>query len=440
MSSNQPRKILIALNSKEEQEALKKTLSSFEVHFASSSSDCLEKCTSLKPSLLLIDLMFPKMHGIEIVQHLKAAGISIGIILISDQPMIQAYEAARSLKIDEYLIRPFSAEKLRDICEHYFRGNIHLSPFHIEEKHEESSHCYIPKIHNPDHYIKFWGTRGSSAVSGSDYVRFGGNSSCLEIRSGDDLIIIDAGTGIRPLGELLTNSRSQKIHLFLGHTHWDHITGFPFFSPIYDPEVHLSIWAPVGFEVDTRELFNKMLASTFFPVRLEDIRARIEFHDLRDGDKIMIGNLNISTHYAYHPGATLCFRIQHGKHSIGYVTDNEFLLGYHGHPGAIDRGHRLLKPYQSQIQFLEGVDLLIHEAQYSPFEYQERVGWGHSSISNATILVKHAKARDWLITHHDPKHTDAQLAKKLQLHRDILEDCHIDCKVSMAFDGLAIPF
>ncbi len=440
MSQNKPKKILLALSSLDEQEALGKMLSSYELESASSGPDCLEKCKRFDPSLLIIDLMLAKMHGLDIAHRLRAAGNSLGIILVADQPMMQAYEAAMQLKIDEFLVRPFTPEKIKDLCEKYFQGKLKLTPLVREEIHEESSHCYIPKIHTPDRYMKFWGTRGSSAVSGSDYVRFGGNSSCLEIRSGDDLVVIDAGTGSRSLGDQLTNSQAKKIHLFLGHTHWDHITGFPFFSPIYNRDVQLAIWAPVGYEVDTRELFNKMLASTFFPVRLEDIRAKIEFHDLHDGDRINIGDLTISTHYAYHPGATLCFRISQGKRSFGYVTDNEFLYGYQGHPGAIDRDHKLLKPYQSQIEFLKDVDLLIHEAQYTPFEYQERVGWGHSSISNATVLVKYTKARDWLITHHDPRHTDTQLSKKLQLHRDILEDCHIDCKVMMAFDGLALPF
>jgi phosphoribosyl 1,2-cyclic phosphodiesterase len=432
-------KILLALRSLDEQESLKKALSSYEVLCVSSGLECMEKYSSFNPSLIIIDLLLPRMHGIEIAQRLKTEKIPPGIILLADQPLIQAYDAAKTLKIDQFIVRPFKSELIAKACDLFFQGKLSLTPLLHEDIHEELSHCYIPKIHNPDNYLKFWGTRGSSAVSGADYVRFGGNSSCLEIRSGDDLIIIDAGTGIRQLGELLINAQARNIHLFLSHTHWDHITGFPFFSPLYDPDVHLSIWSPVGFELETRDLFRKILAFTFFPVRLEDLNARVEFHDLRDGDLVTIGDLFIAAHYAFHPGATLCFRVTHGKRSFGYVTDNEFLRGYHGHPEAIDRKHPLLKPYQSQIEFLEGVDLLIHEAQYTPFEYQERVGWGHSSISNATVLLKHTKAKDWLVTHHDPTHTDAQLMRKVQLHRDIVEDCKINCRVTMAFDGLSMP-
>lgn len=432
-------KILLALSSAEERESLKKVLSSYEVACASSGPECLEKSLSFKPDLVIVDLLLSRMHGIEIAERLKSGAGSIGIILISDQPLTQAYEAAKAIKIDEFIVRPFKEEKIVEACKLFFQGSLRLSPLIHEDIHEELSHCYIPKIHNPDNYIKFWGTRGSSSVSGDEYVRFGGNSSCLEIRSGDDLIIIDAGTGIRQLGELLANSGARNIHLFLSHTHWDHITGFPFFSPLYDPEVKLSIWAPVGFELETQDLFRRILAFTFFPVRFEDLKARVEFHSLRDGDLVTVGDLFIAAHYAFHPGATLCFRITHGKYSFAYVTDNEFLRGYHGHPLAIDRSHKLLKPYKSQIEFLEGVDLLIHEAQYTPFEYQERVGWGHSSISNAAVLVHFTKAKEWLVTHHDPTHTDLQLMRKIQLHRDILEDCKIPCRVTMAFDGLSIP-
>jgi phosphoribosyl 1,2-cyclic phosphodiesterase len=432
-------KILLALASRDETELLKKALSSHEVLSVSNGLECMDKFRTFNPSLVVLDLLLPRMHGIEIAERLKKEKNPPGIILVADEPLIQAHDAAKALKVDEFLVRPFNPMNIAQACNLFFQGKLSLSPLIHEERHEELSHCYIPKIHNPDNYIKFWGTRGSSAVSGSDYVRFGGNSSCLEIRSGDDLIIIDAGTGIRQLGELLVNAQARNIHLFLSHTHWDHITGFPFFNPLYDPEVRLSVWAPVGFELETRDLFRNILAFTFFPVRFEDLSARVEFHELRDGDLVTIGDLFIAAHYAFHPGATLCFRITHGKQSYGYVTDNEFLRGYHGHPGAIDKDHALLKPYHSQIEFLSDVDLLIHEAQYTPLEYQERVGWGHSSISNAAVLLKYTKAKDWIVTHHDPTHTDGQLMRKVQLHRDIVEDCKMSCRVTMAFDGLVLP-
>lgn len=438
--SQLPKKILLALHAQDDSAILAKGLSAYEVETASDGPTCLQKIASFSPSIIFLDLMLPKMHGIEVMREVRKKSYSIGIVLVSDMPMLQAYDAAKKLGVDEFIIRPINVDSIVTTAEKYWRGELSLSAFAGKNLDLESKHCYIPKIHHPDHYLKFWGTRGSSAVAGADYIRYGGSSSCLEVHADDELIIIDAGTGIRPLGERLVSARVKKIHLILGHTHWDHITGFPFFGPIYEPSVHLSIWAPIGFGIDTKELFMKMLGPAFFPVRIEDIKARIEFHPLRDQDTIKLHNVTITTHYAYHPGPTLCFKIQKGEKTIGYVTDNEFLYGYHGHPAMIDAKNPLLRPYQSQIAFFKDVDLMILEAQYTPFEYQERVGWGHSSISNAAVLIKHTQTKEWIVTHHDPKHTDTLLTKKLQLHRDILEDCQIDCKVMMAHDGLSLPF
>ena len=177
MANIPSRKILLALNSSEELQALKKSLSAFAIETAQNGQDCLQKLSSLDPDLLIIDLMLPEMHGIEIIKRIRSQHKTTGIILVADQPMIQAYDAAVGLGVNEFLVRPYSKEKIKTLCEYFFAGNLKLSPLSIEEHHDEGGHCYIPKIHNPDHYLKFWGTRGSSAVAGADYVRYGGNSS-----------------------------------------------------------------------------------------------------------------------------------------------------------------------------------------------------------------------------------------------------------------------
>ncbi len=286
-------------------------------------------------------------------------------------------------------------------------------------------------------YLKFWGTRGSNPVSGPDYVRFGGNTSCLEIRHRDDLVIIDAGTGIRPLG--LQEKMPKQLHLILSHTHWDHLAGFPFFAPLYDKECQITIWAPISFEKPIEALFTEMLAYSYFPVRLDDIQARLVFKEMQEGVPFQIGDIKIETHYAYHPGATLCFKFTVGKTKFGYVTDNEFLMNCHEAPSRITKSHPLLKPYHSQIQFFKSCDFLIHEAQYTPEEYQTKVGWGHSSVANAAILMRQAKIAQWVLTHHDPKHTDMELLKKIHLQHDIFDELNYACHTRMAYDGMTLP-
>ncbi len=414
----------------------------YQIESAASGPECLKKMILFQPELLLIDLMLPEMHGIEILKRIKSDPQTQhwGVIISSDEPMIQNHHAALAEGAVYFLRKPFDPSHFFHLAHRFFLNKLHPDPFSGQESEAlKGQHCYLPKTHPPDVYIKFWGTRGSNPVSGPEYVRFGGNTCCLEIRDGKDRILIDAGTGIRPLGHLLLQENHPRTHLFLSHTHWDHITGFPFFNPIYRPEHQIDIWSPIGFEKSTRELFTEMLAYSYFPVRLDDIQAQIAFKDLRDGQSVQIGRIQIDMHYAYHPGPTLCFKIHIAGKKIGYATDNEVLLGYHGDPHALKANDPLLAPYESQIAFFKGCDILIHEAQYTPMEYQKKVGWGHSSISNVAVLIKHCRIQEWIVTHHDPSHTDEFLFKKIQLHQDILAANEIHCHVRMAFDGLSLP-
>lgn len=438
----EPKRLLIADPSPQTRRLLKsdQRFSDYAIEMTSDGPETLKRLHSFKPELIIVELMLPKMHGIEILGHMrKEKGFEeIGVIITSSQTMIQNYRAAMDRGTTYFLEKPFSADEFFLIVESYFQGNLNAAPF-VEKMPDlpENKTFYNPTPTIATSYIRFWGTRGSNPVAGPKYVRYGGNTCCLEVRYGKDLLIIDAGTGIRPLGEMLTNE--NEINLFIGHTHWDHITGFPFFAPIYRKGCKINIWAPVGFDRAPKEIFSEMLAHAFFPVRLDDMQAEFEFKELRDGDHIKIGNLVLETHYTYHPGHTLCFKIRSPHHTIGYVTDNEMLLGYHGHPGDIGKNHPLLEPHQSLISFLKDCDLLIHEAQYFPEEYQKKVGWGHSSISNATALINATHCHDWVVTHHDPQHSDSDLQVKVQLHLDILHDCHLMTQVRLAYDGLTLP-
>jgi phosphoribosyl 1,2-cyclic phosphodiesterase/ActR/RegA family two-component response regulator len=414
----------------------------YEIETALSGEECEEKLNKSTYDLLLVDLFLPGKHGIEILKKIRSSPKtkSMGVIVTSLQPLCQNYNAAIKEGADYFLQKPFDTEVLFELIERFFSGTLEPAPFPgVTSLMTQENLFYLPKPHCPDSYIKFWGTRGSIPVSGSEYVRFGGNTICAEICYGKDRIIIDSGTGIRPLGSHLLNTSSKEFHLFLGHTHWDHITGFPFFYPIYDPEATVHIWAPVGFEKSTKELFTDIFAYAFFPVRLDEIKANLLFHDLRINGPVSIGNIQVEVAYAFHPGATFCFKITVGNKSFGYVTDNEMLMGYHGNPKDLAKGNPYLSPYRSLIDFFQNCQFLVHEAQYSPIEYRTKVGWGHSSISNAAVLIREAGIKEWIITHHDPMHTDLDLLKKDQLQLDILEDGQIPCTTRMAYDGFLIP-
>lgn len=265
-------------------------------------------------------------------------------------------------------------------------------------------------------YLKFWGTRGSCSVSGPEYAHFGGNSCCLEVRYEKTLIILDAGTGIRPLGLTL---KDQNIDLFLSHTHWDHLIGFPFFEPIYHKGHQIKIWAPKGHGRSCKELFHQLLATEFFPVHLNEMQAQLEFKTIEENTPVQIGPLILDFHHTHHPGVAYGFKIKTPHQTIGYVTDNEVHL----------------ETQRSFVQFFKGCDCLIHEAQYTPEEYEHKTGWGHSSLTRAIDLIKQLQPGQWLVSHHDPKHSDADLRaleKQARSHK-------LPCSVEWIPDGYVLP-
>lgn len=285
-------------------------------------------------------------------------------------------------------------------------------------------------------YLKFWGTRGSCSVSGPEYKRFGGNTCCLEIRYGETVLLIDAGTGVRPLGESMIGQGPLKIDLFLGHTHWDHIIGFPFFEPLYKPGMQITIWSPAGAGRSCKELFSQLLATEFFPIRLEQVQAHLEFRTTQQKTPVHLGPITIDFHTTQHPGLTHCFKIKTPHETIGYITDNEMLQGHHG--TLLEAPESLFEPHESLIQFMKGCDYLVHEAQYFPEEYLEKAGWGHSSARNAVSLIQKTHPKHWIVTHHDPKHSDADLDRLADFVHKTLHENKVPVSVEWVPDGHAI--
>jgi len=254
------------------------------------------------------------------------------------------------------------------------------------------------------------------------------------------LIILDAGTGIRPLGEEIVKREIKTIHLFLSHTHWDHVIGFPFFAPLYHADCKIHLYAPKSFGRPLKDLVTNLLAYEFFPIRIDEVSAELFFHEIHDADSIDFDRLSLSFHYTFHPGVTVCFKIKTEDKTILYATDNELLMGYHEGISSITKKHPLLEPHIDFIDFISDTNILIHEAQYTQKEYINKVGWGHSSLANASTLLKFCPAKKWIVTHHDPSHTDSILLKKELHHRRILQNNNLNCPLYYAYDGLTLPF
>lgn len=247
--------------------------------------------------------------------------------------------------------------------------------------------------------VRLWGTRGSVASPGADTARYGGNTSCVEVRgAGDALLILDAGTGIRPLGRALGGS-VRRIDLLLSHLHMDHIQGLGFFAPLYDPGVETHLWGPGSTTRDLRALLMRYLSPPLFPVHLRDL-PRLAVHDL-PADEFAIGEFRVRGERICHPGFTVGYRISAGDATLAYLSDHEPALGVPQFP--------LGAEWTSGYALARDASLLIHDAQYSLAEYPQHVGWGHSAIDHAVAFAALARARHLVTFHHDPAHDDDEI-------------------------------
>jgi phosphoribosyl 1,2-cyclic phosphodiesterase len=274
--------------------------------------------------------------------------------------------------------------------------------------------------------LTFWGVRGSIPTPGKHTVRYGGNTPCLELRLDDDrLIIFDAGTGIRSFGDYLINKgESVKAHLFISHPHWDHIQGFPFFKPAFIPGNELTIIGTDRAEKPLNEIISEQMNRIYFPVQLHDLKAKIKFVPIREEGEMKVYDALVKMIYVNHPGFSLGYRVEYKGKSLIYISDNE----------PFDRASAALMsnfepkvkekfmndsngdPNQRIFDFCRGADVLIHDTTYTPEEYIDRIGWGHSDYLFSLRLAAEANVRRLYIFHHDQNHSDEKVD-------DILKKC-----------------
>src|SRR5262245_12057075 len=248
--------------------------------------------------------------------------------------------------------------------------------------------------------VRFWGTRGSIPTPGHRTSIYGGNTSCVEVRTEDGTtLVLDCGTGIRVLGlDMLRRKGPHRIHLLIGHTHWDHIQGFPLFTPAFMPGTELNIYGSAAFQRSLEDSLSGQMQYSYFPVKLHDLASRIRYTELEEGF-FRIGDILVETQYLNHTAPTIAYRISADGATLAYVTDHE--------PFWYSSGSPLLHPRdQRQIEFLRGADIVIHDAQYTNEEYPTKLGWGHSPADYVTDLAHAAGVSRLFLFHHDPLHDD----------------------------------
>jgi phosphoribosyl 1,2-cyclic phosphodiesterase len=249
--------------------------------------------------------------------------------------------------------------------------------------------------------VRIWGARGSLATPGPETTRYGGNTSCVEVRGRDgSLLVLDAGTGIRRLGAVV-GPEVRRIDLLLTHLHLDHIEGLGFFAPLFRRDLEMHVWGPASTTLDLRARLSRFLSPPLFPVRLRDLPCQLELHDVASIERFRAGAFEVQSALVCHPGPTVGFRITEGDATLSYLSDHEPAFGGIDFPNDLE--------WTSGYELAAGADLLIHDAQYDDAEYAARVGWGHSSLRDALAFARATGVRRIIPFHYDPAHTDAEL-------------------------------
>ena len=246
--------------------------------------------------------------------------------------------------------------------------------------------------------IRCWGSRGSIPVSGPEYLKYGGDTTCLEVRTSDDaIIIVDAGSGIRRLGNRLLAEERFEYSMIFTHSHWDHILGFPFFKPLYHEKTSLHLYGCPFNRESVKEMVAKVMTSPNFPMDLNNVQARISYQESCQ-DSLRIQSMTVTPIKTSHPNSGIGYKFSEDGKTFVFLTDNELK---HKHPGGLD--------YGDYVRFAAGADLLLHDSEFTEEEYRIKKTWGHSTYRDALQLALEARVKKFGLFHHNQERTDAAI-------------------------------
>jgi CheY-like chemotaxis protein len=352
-------------------------------------ADAMKDLPAAPPDCILSDIMMPGMDGYELCRRLRAMDALAGTKVVMMSTKAYPFDRTRAFALgaDGYFVKP-----------------LHPATFVPE----------LERLIADTLVMTFWGVRGTLPVSRLDAVRYGGNTSCVSLAFPDGrLFIFDAGTGIKALSDTLTAAKRTRIDgkILLTHPHWDHINALPFFGPFYGQGNQFEICGPGIGDVTIRDLVSAQMDGAFFPVTVREFSADISYRDLHEGE-FEIGGVKVKTMLLSHPGNCLGYRLEHGRRSIAYVTDNELF--------SPDSELYSEEYIERLADFARGADVLITDCTYLDEEYQRRICWGHSSVSQVADFAARARPKALYLFHHDPDQSDAVIDAKLAQMQELL--------------------
>ena len=388
----------------------------------------------IRPDAVLCDLLMPRGNGFQVCRALRGEPElrHTRIIVTSGRDFESDRHSAVEAGAHEYLVKPVSPEVLVSTLEQ-------LTGTPVHPKRPATS-----QITPGPASLRFWGVRGSVPTPGPTTVKYGGNTSCIEVRAGGEIIILDGGTGLRPLGRALDaefNDQPLNVTLLLSHTHWDHIHGIPYFLPIYSPNNHVRILGYEGARLGLSSILSTQMESPYFPVGFDELPSTITIEELKDLE-FNVGTIRVQAHFANHPGICVGYRLFTPEGSIAFFPDNEMQYRHRtsprqptGDPVALNFA---IGEDAKLAQFLRDADVLIIDSQYTADEYPAHVGWGHGCVDDVVALAVKARVKQLFLFHHDPDHDDAQIAAMTEHARKLVAAQGSELQVEAAREGVKV--
>ncbi len=395
----------------------------------------LELALRDRPELILCDLLMPRSNGFQVCRAIREQLQPTKIIVVSGRDYGVDRTSALQAGADEYLLKPINWELLSSTIERLL-PEIPRRPRPTPAAVSESISARI----------RFWGVRGSIPVPGKSTVRYGGNTSCVDVRADGEIIVLDAGTGIRLLGLALDKEfgpRSMKLTLLISHTHWDHIQGLPFFTPAYNQNNLIRVLGYEGVRAGLAKILASQMEPPFFPVSLRELPSHLAIEELKEMD-FHVGKVEVRSKFANHPGICAGYRLFTSSGSIAYFPDNEPYEPLKLHLASRDGISEeealdfATAERAKMVEFLQGCDLAIMDTQYTDEEYTKHIGWGHSSLSSVVSLGLDSNVGKLVLFHHDPNHDDEMIDKMVEHARALVAKSGKPLEVEAAREGAEI--